>query len=276
MDIVSTMADGAVQMGARRRVGAVVVVHGMNDDLATCLSTLARQCDEVVAIDNLPQPETRALLAEAGVRVIANPHVASFAHNVNTGVESLDTDYVAVVNPDAVADAECIETLVDFLESRRTAGVVAPQLRWPDGRLQPTGRSFPTVGATVLRRSPLRRLWPPADRQTHHYRLDRTGTDEPWRADWLLGAFWVVRRSAFDRVGGMDGGYRMYVEDMDFCARLAEQGLERWVVPAATAVHEYQAVIDRRFVSMRNWWHARGMARFARRHPTLLARRRTT
>lgn len=253
-----------------RRVGAVVVVHGSNPYLADCLDALEGQCDSVVVVDNLPGDESVALLAGRRVVVHTNPRPLSFAANVNIGIELLDTRYAAIVNPDAVADPGCVDALVGFLEGEPAAGLAAPQLRWPDGVAQPTGRSFPTISATVVRRTPLRRWWRPIDHQARHYRLDQMTETDPWTSDWLLGAFLMVRRDDFKRWGGLDEGYRMYVEDMDLCARLAGRGLSRWVVPTATAVHEYQAEIDRRFASRRNWWHAKGMVRFVRRHPAIL------
>ena len=251
-------------------VDGVVVTHGANDDLTACIIGVSREVRSLVLVDNLPPTP---LPSVPNGMVLANPQPRSFAENVNMAVAATDAPYVAVVNPDCVPDPGAIAGLCAFLEDNPRAAIVAPQLRWPDGRQQPTGRSFPTVGATIVRRTPLRLLFPPLDLQRNHYRLgDRT---DPWRADWLLGAFWMIRRQAFDQVGGMDEGYPMYVEDIDLCARLRSVDHECWVLPEAGAVHEYQAVIDRRFLSHRNVWHLRGMTRFARKHPGLLVRPRS-
>lgn len=248
-------------------VDGVVIAHGAHRDLPACIEAVAGAVRSVVVVDNLPPTP---LPEVPNCRVLRNDVPRSFAQNVNRAVSHTDAPYVAIVNPDCVADPGAIERLVSFLDQRPRAAIAAPQLRWPDGRPQPTGRSFPTIGASLVRRTPLRLLFPPFERQRAHYRL---GThQEAWQADWLLGAFLVVRRRAFDAVGGMDEGYPMYVEDIDLGARLSAAGFERWVLPDAGAVHEYQAVIDKRFLSRRNLWHLRSMARFARRHPGLLLR----
>ena len=144
---------------------------------------------------------------------------------------------------------------------------------WPDGTWQPSRRRFPTVSGTIVRRTPLRRLYPPYERQRDHYLLDERVT-EPVEADWLLGAFLLQRRTMLDEIGGWDAGYRHYVEDIDLCYRAMRAGWERWYVPSAVVRHAYAAVIDRRFLSRHTVWHARGMARFARKHPEALVRRR--
>jgi GT2 family glycosyltransferase len=83
----------------------------------------------------------------------------------------------------------------------------------------------------------------------------------------MLGAFLLMRRELLDAIGGWDRGYRHYCEDIDLCYRAMQAGWERWYVPDAIVTHDYAAVIDRRFLSRHTLWHARGMARFVRRHP---------
>ena len=76
----------------------------------------------------------------------------------------------------------------------------------------------------------------------------RTSTD-PVEADWLLGAFLLLRRAMLDELGGFDEGYRHYVEDIDLCYRAMRAGWERWYVPAARVTHDWAQVTDKRFLS---------------------------
>jgi GT2 family glycosyltransferase len=115
----------------------------------------------------------------------------------------------------------------------------------------------------------LRWLLRPASRQRAHYLLDER-PPEPVQADWMLGAFLLLRRQAFDELGGLDEGFRLYCEDIDLCYRAAKAGWERWYVPQAVVEHAYSAEIDRRFLTRHTLWHARGMLRFVRKHPERL------
>jgi GT2 family glycosyltransferase len=121
----------------------------------------------------------------------------------------------------------------------------------------------------LVRRTPLRLVFPPLARQRRHYHLDEQPT-EPVQADWMLGAFLLQRRAMLDELGGWDGGFRHYGEDIDLCYRAAKAGWERWYVPEAVVRHEYAAVIDRRFLTRHTLWHLRGMLRFVRKHPERL------
>jgi hypothetical protein len=105
--------------------------------------------------------------------------------------------------------------------------------------------------------------------QRRHYLLDER-PDEPVPADTMLGAFLLLRRAMLDDIGGWDGGFRMYCEDIDLNYRAAKAGWERWYVPAAVVHHDYAAVVDKTFLSRHTLWHARAMLRFLRKHPERL------
>lgn len=252
-----------------RDVSAVVVSHGHARELATLLPLLAPQVDELVVVANLPGSAPAALPVNA--RVLENVAPMRLAANVNLGVAATSGAWVVYANPDVAPAADAVAALVAFAETRDRCGIAGPRTAWPDSSWQPTRRRFPTVRGTLVRRTPLRRLFPPLERQRAHYHLDED-VDAPVRADWLLGAFLLMRRTMLDELGGWDEGYRHYVEDIDLCYRAAQAGWERWYVPAARVTHDWAQVTDRRFLSRHTLWHARSMARFVRRHPETLAR----
>lgn len=250
------------------RVSAVVVSHGHTDEVAQLLPALLPQVDEVVVVANLPGS---AGVVPDGVRVIENARPLSLAANVNVGTVATTGDFVLNVNPDAVPASGAVRSLLELAVGRPRCGIAGPCMLWPDGSWQPSRRRFPTVTGTFVRRTPLRRIWRPYERQRDHYLLDER-PEAPVPADWMLGAFLLMRRAMLEEIGGWDPGYRHYVEDIDLCYRAGKAGWERWYVPQAVAQHAYAAVIDRRFLSRHTLWHARGMARFVRKHPeTLLA-----
>lgn len=245
------------------KVSAVVVSHGHGADLDSLLPVLVPQVDETVVIANIPGSIGSI---PPGVRVLENPRALSLAANVNLGIATSSGEYVLNVNPDAVPEPGAITMLVEFADAHPRCGIAGPLMRWPDGTWQPSRRRFPTVGGTLIRRTPLRWLRPPYQTQRGHYYLDEYPS-EPVQADWLLGAFLVMRRTMLEEIGGWDAGYRHYVEDIDLCYRAMRAGWERWQVPSAVVEHAYAAVIDRHFLTRHTLWHLRGMARFMRKHP---------
>jgi N-acetylglucosaminyl-diphospho-decaprenol L-rhamnosyltransferase len=243
-------------------VSAVVVTHGADPELGRCLEALEPQVDELVVVANPPVPEIDAPL-------IVNDRPLGFAANANKGIAATGAPYVVVANPDTEARPGAVELLRKFADVHPRAGIVGPQLLFPDGRWQPSRRSFPTVAGTIVRRTPLRKVLHPETRQLNHYLLDDRPTD-PVQADWMLAAFMLLRRTTFDELGGFDPGYRLYGEDIDLCYRAAKAGWERWYVPEAVVTHAHAAVTDRRFLTRQTIWHWRGIMRFVRKHPERL------
>jgi GT2 family glycosyltransferase len=249
------------------KVSAVVISHGHADELAQSLPALGGQVDELLVIANIPGSVPPTL--PAGTRVIENERRLSFAANANLGAENTAHELVLIANPDAVPEPGAVAALRTFMEEHPRAGVAGPRMLYSDGTWQASRRGFPTVGATLVRRTPLRLIFPPLRWQRRHYLLDDR-PDEPVQADTMLGAFLLLRREMLAEIGGWDPGYRMYCEDIDLNYRASKAGWERWYVPAAIVRHEYAAVVDKRFLTRHTLWHARAMLRFLRKHPERL------
>jgi GT2 family glycosyltransferase len=250
-------------------ISAIVVSHGHRAELAESLPALAPQVDEIVVIANVPgsAPDDAH-----GARVLENPIPLSYAANLNRGIAETRGDLVLVNNPDAVPEPGAVGALAKFMDSHPRAGIVGPQLRDPDGAWQPSRRRFPTVAGTLVRRTPLRRLFPPLERQRAHYNLDERPV-EPVEADWMLGGSLLLRRAMLEELGGYDAGFRMYGEEIDLCYRAARAGWERWYVPQAVVRHRWDALTDERFLTRRTLWHWRSVLRFVRKHPSSLVRK---
>ena len=210
--------------------------------------------------------------SSAGARLLANERRLGFGANINRGVAATSAPYVIVSNPDIHVEPGAVATLKRFADAHPRCGIAAPRLRYPDGRWQPSRRSFPTVSGTLVRRTPLRLVLHPERRQRRHYLLDERPS-APVHADWLLGAFLFLRREMLEELGGLDEGYRLYGDDIDLAYRARAAGWERWYVPNAVAVHHHQAVTDRRFLTRRTLWHWRSILRFVRKHPESLLTR---
>ena len=252
-------------MATASRISGVVVSHGHARELEASLPALTPQVDELVVVANLPN----SLPADLhGARVIENERPRSYAANLNAAVARTAGELIAVCNPDAVPAPDAVRILADFMQRTPRCGIAGPQMFDPEGEWQPSRRRFPTVMGTVVRRTPLRRAFPPLERQ-------RTTTcstnDRPSRRDRLdAGRFLLLRRTMLDEIGGYDAGFRMYGEEIDLSYRAAKAGWERWYVPGAVVRHRWDRLTDERFLTRRTLWHWRGMFRFVRKHPERL------
>jgi N-acetylglucosaminyl-diphospho-decaprenol L-rhamnosyltransferase len=241
-------------------IAGVVITHGPDPGLQRCLAALAPQVDELVVVANQPAPKV-------DVRVLVNERPLGFAANANRGIAETRAPFVVVANPDTEAKPDAVVALRTFADSNPRCGIAGPRLLNSDGTRQASSRRFPTVSGTLVRRTPLRRVL--GDTQKRHYGGNKQPT-EPVEAEWMLGAFLMLRREMLDDLGGFDERFRLYGEDIDLCYRAAKAGWERWYVPQAEVVHAHQAVTDRLFFTRRTLWHWRGIIRFVRKHPERL------
>ncbi|HET6623395.1 MAG TPA: glycosyltransferase, partial [Gaiellaceae bacterium] len=155
------------------KVSAVVVSHGHANELRESLPALVPQVDEVLVVANV---RGSAVDLPEGVRVVENPTPLTLSANVNLGIAATAGEYVLSVNPDAIAEPGAVEALVAFADAHPRCGIAGPEIRWPDGSWQPSRRRFPTVGGTIVRRTPLRRLRGTYS-QRDHYELDHRPTE---------------------------------------------------------------------------------------------------
>ncbi|TML11325.1 MAG: glycosyltransferase [Actinobacteria bacterium] len=151
-------ARGLSRAPVSERVAGVVVTHGPDPALDRCLTALAPQVDELVVVANPPAPNVSA-------RLIVNDRARGFAANANRGIASTSAPFVVVANPDTEPHPDAVRLLLEFAESNPRAGVIGPRLEFPDGRWQPSRRSFPTIRGTIVRRTPLRSFLHPETRQ---------------------------------------------------------------------------------------------------------------
>ena len=253
-------------------VVACIVSHGQRDLLGPCLEALHVDDVPAVVLENIPDGSA-ALAASLGARASASLEPASFARNQNALIAATSSRYVLVLNPDCLVRpgrGAAARLVRGRAPARGSRGAAAARSRRQ--RCSARAVAFRRSAGTLVRRTPLRLLRRDIEAaQPDHYLADVP--DEPVECDWMLGACLLLRRAMLDEIGGFDVGFPMYGEDIELQYRAMRAGWQRWYVPDAIAVHEYQRVIDRSLLSRRSLWHLQGMARFLRLHPEAVVRR---
>jgi N-acetylglucosaminyl-diphospho-decaprenol L-rhamnosyltransferase len=247
-------------------IGIVIVTYNSEREIGPCLDAAARSGAEIVVVDNASRDGTGAEVVRRGVRLIPNPENRGFAAAVNQGFAALHTDYVVLLNPDAVL-AGGLDPLREACDLPGSAGA-GGRLVDPDGRPQ-TGfmaRALPTPAALILEVLLLNRVWPgnPVNRRYRCLGLDysrRCAVEQP------AGAFLMVRRQVWIELGGFDEAFfPLWFEDVDFCRRAVDRGYLWYFVPEAVATHTGGHSIPGIPVEMRHFYWYRSLLWYAARH----------
>lgn len=221
---------------------------------------------EIIMIDNLSEDNSADFISQyPQVKLLINQQRQGFSANNNYGMAMAKGQYILLLNPDTEVQPNALAILVDFMNQNPQVGLCGAQLLFPDGRVQPSPRRFPTLGSTIARRTPLRALLKNSSLNKRHLMFD-LNHNQPQAVDWLLGACLMIRREVLETVGPLDEGFFLYVEDIDWAKRIHQAGWQVFYVPTAQIVHHHIAVSDKRFLSRYMWLHFQSMLRYVRKH----------
>lgn len=216
----------------------VTVTYFSGDSVARFLDSLGqatRATVEVVLADNGSTdgaPERAA--ARPGVSLLRTGSNLGYGRAANAGAAGADAEWLLVANPDIEFGPGSLDRLLAAVARWPGAGAFGPAIRTPGGDLYPSARNFPSLGRGVGH-AVFGWVWP-ANPWTRGYRRERVAPSEG-PTGWLSGSCLLLRRSAFEAVGGFDPAYFMYCEDMDLCRRLRIAGYQSIYVPSAVVEH---------------------------------------
>jgi N-acetylglucosaminyl-diphospho-decaprenol L-rhamnosyltransferase len=253
-------------MGAALDV--VVVSYRSRELLRVCLESLGAHppsCPvKVIVVDNHSRDGTVEMV-EADfpeVELIGSQANLGFAAATNLGAGRGTAPFLLVLNPDTAVTPGALDTVLAVLEEHPEVGIAGPRLLRPDGSFDHAAkRSFPTPLSALGHFTGVGRR-----ARSGPLAAYRAPEVESGRVDAVNGAFMLIRRSAFERLGGFDDGYWMYMEDLDLSYSFARAGLVTWYEPAATVVHVKAGTTGGERSPRLVWHFHRGMFRFYRKH----------
>jgi N-acetylglucosaminyl-diphospho-decaprenol L-rhamnosyltransferase len=230
-----------------------IVSHAQNAMVNRLLADLAvieaQVVYDIIVTENiLDEVEIIHDAAGKNVRIIRNANPQSYARNHNNAFKEAAGDCFCVLNPDVRWVQPVFTKLLAHIENS-AAEIIAPLVLDTLGVVQDSFRHFPTPGDLFQRRVLHRGLEPMAFVR-----------GEFARPDWIAGIFMLMPAAAYRGLGGFDEGYRMYFEDVDFCARARLAG-KRIGVDTNVAVHH-----EAHRSSQKSWkyflWHSLSAVRF--------------
>ncbi len=227
-------------------VYVVVVSWNTAALLDRCLTALAPDVSSglatVVVVDNGSADGSPALVTERHpwASLVAAGGNVGYGPAVNLGARTASVPpppWLVAANADVAVERGALAALVAIGEAHAAVGVVAPRLLLDDGSTQHHVHPFPSLRAVAAVHVP-----GAADRLRGGALLEgRWDPDVAREVDWTHGALLLVRRSAFDAVGGFSADQWLYAEDLDLCWRLRRAGWRTRYVPGARVLHAVSA-----------------------------------
>ena len=203
------------------------VVGDLLDSLPAALDGVAAS---IVVVDNGSSDGTADLVSARGDCHVVRSSNVGYSGGINRGIAEFPGALaILILNPDVVLHSKSVSPLLSAL-GEPGIGIVAPQVRSPQGGIELSLRREPTI----LRAAGLTRTRLPVFSE---YVAERDAYDRPGTVDWAIGAVLAMSRHCYDQLGGWDESYFLYSEDTDISLRARDAGLLTRYVPTAMATH---------------------------------------
>lgn len=250
----------------------VIVTWNSKDVLLDALASIEREvlprrdprrlATETILVDNGSHDGTVETVRERfpWAEVMALPENVGFAAGNNVGLRRAKGRHALLLNSDTVVLFDALEKCVRFLDANPDVGVLGPQLLNPDHSRQNCIHNYPGFATELVPKGLLETLLParfPSKRYVHR---------EPIDVPAVLGACLFVRREVLEQVGLMPEDYFFFLEETDWCYRIAQAGWRIVHLPDAYVIHVFGASTKKKIPAETRIEYHRSLYHFFRKN----------
>ncbi|MEU5320353.1 glycosyltransferase family 2 protein [Streptomyces sp. NPDC021056] len=260
--------------GTRTVPAADIVIVNWNAGrhLQECLRSIVRsdrsllRVARIVVVDNASTDSSLNELTSGDIPldVVRNSHNRGFAAACNQGAARGHSDFLLFLNPDTELYPDTLRAVGGFLGTPDAEGVGICGGRMVDERGEPaiSCSRFPSLRIFFGKMTGLDRL-APALFPPHHLLPAETTASGP--VDQVIGAFFLLRRSLFEELGGFDERYFLYFEETDLALRARRRNRRSYFLHEAR-VHHIGQVSSAQLGGRRLRYSLCSRSRYAFRH----------
>lgn len=223
-------------------LSVVILNWKVKELLRQCLISVYRETSdvdfEVIVVDNDSRDGSAEMVMKEfpQAKLIVNNRNLGFAAGNNAGIEVATGEFVLLLNPDTELMDNAFGTMVRIMRANSDVAVLGPTLLNADRSLQPSVRRFPTPLSQALVMLKLHHVFPRL-KPVMRYFADGFDYLAVAKVDQVMGAAFMVRRSAFERLGLLDERFFIWFEEVDFCKRVVDAGFGVMYTPEACVIH---------------------------------------
>lgn len=229
--LIATVDPGKIHLPSHASpvVSVIIPTYGQVRHTLGCLAAIAAAPPDIpfeviVAEDASGDPHVADLRDVPNLRLLENPRNRGFLLNCNDAAARSEAEFLLFLNNDTQVQPGWLDSLVGLLRRRPDAAAAGAKLIYPDGRLQEAGGI----------------IWNDAS-GWNFGRLDNAAKpvyNYVREVDYVSGAALLVRRAAFEALGGFDPAFApAYYEDTDLAFRLRAAGHVVLYQPRSAVVH---------------------------------------
>jgi GT2 family glycosyltransferase len=248
------------------RISFLIVNWNGSKILHQCLSAIEKTCQdisyEIIVVDNGSTDNSVALVRRQfpSVKLICLEGNHYFTYPNNLAARQATGEHLFLLNNDAVLQPDCVSQMLHSLETHGDVGAVAPQLRYPNGLIQPSCRRLPTFSNLLLSGLRLDKVFP-----RRSWKMTNWDHTTPKYVEQPMMSALLVRGQSWRSIGELDELFALYFNDVDWCRRALETGWKIMFEPKAQAIH-YEAWTGKKLGVRQAVLSAKGLYRYFRKH----------
>ena len=228
------------QPSATPTLSIIIVSWNVADLLMGCLRSIAATCPagtEVIVVDSASSDDSVARIQAEfpGVVLLPQNENVGFTKGTNIGLATAHGSFLMLLNPDTELLEGAAEAMMAALRETPTMGIVGPRTLNADGSDQSTRRRFPTFRTAVFESTWLQPYAPRG--LIEAYTVQDVADDADAPVDWVQGSCLLARREVYGAIGGLDEGFVMYSEELDWCRRAKDAGWGVLYLGSARIIH---------------------------------------
>ncbi|NWF70448.1 MAG: glycosyltransferase family 2 protein [Chloroflexi bacterium] len=207
--------------------------------LAECLDSIhsGGLKSEIILVDSASSDHTvemvRTLYPQ--VKLLAQSENVGFTRGNNIGLQSASGRYLLLLNPDTEIVGDALAQMVAYMDAHPEVGILGPHTLNSDRSTQSSKRRFPTAALAFFESTWLQPYAP--KRLLAHFYAEDVADTATAEVDWVQGSALLARRAVYEQIGGLDEGYVMYSEELDWCKRAKGAGWRVVYFGGAQIIH---------------------------------------
>ncbi|MBD3903199.1 glycosyltransferase family 2 protein [Chryseobacterium sp. Ch-15] len=222
-----------------KKLSIIIVNYNVTQLLRNCLFSIEKYAEnidyEVIVIDNKSTDSSWGDLIPEFTKVhfIASEENGGFAKANNEAIKKATGEYVLILNPDTELEGFYLKEILDFADSKTNFGCLGVRMHDAKGDFLPESkRSVPDM------MNSFEKLFTNFKKKNSksYYRND-VGEYEVAEVEVITGAFFLVKKEVYEKVGGLDERYFMYGEDIDLCYTLLNSGYQNYYYGKSSILH---------------------------------------
>ncbi|MDR1345168.1 MAG: glycosyltransferase [Bacteroidales bacterium] len=225
------------------QLSIIIVNYKVKHFLAQCLTSVLEATQhieaEIFVIDNNSNDGSVEMLRECypQVQTIDNQCNVGFSRANNQAMRLARGNYVLLLNPDTLVQADTFEKCLRFMDEHPDAGGLGVKMVNGKGEFLPESkRGLPLPGVAFYKIFGLSKFFPKS-KKFGTYHLTYLDNNEIHSVEVLSGAFMLMRKSVLDQTGYLDEDYFMYGEDIDLSCRIIRSGYKNYYFPETQIIH---------------------------------------